>query len=73
MVRVDLAPMRAISVLSLFSLRKWEGNQDLISCRQAQREEGGMVDGGLEETWRQVGRGGWSVKWCQRLLSDRGG
>ena len=50
LVSVDLEPMRAISVLSLLSLRKWEGNQDLISCRQAQRLEGGKVDEGLEET-----------------------
>ena len=50
LVSVDLEPMRAISVLLLLSLRKWEGNQDLISCGQAQREGGGKVDEGLEET-----------------------
>ena len=50
LVSVDFEPMRAISVLLLLSLRKWEENQDLISCRQAQREGGGRADEGLEET-----------------------
>lgn len=49
LVRVDLEPMRTTSVLALFNLRKLEENQDLISCKQAQREEGGKVEVGLEE------------------------
>ena len=44
---VDLEPMRTTSVLSLLSLRKFEVNQDLISCKQVQREVGGRVE---EET-----------------------
>ena len=46
---VDLEPMSTTSVLSLFSLRKFEVNHDLISCKQAQREGGGKVEEGLEE------------------------
>jgi len=49
-VRVDLEPMRTTSVLLLFNLRKFEVNQSLISCKQAQREGGGKVEEGLEET-----------------------
>ena len=45
----NLEPMRTASVLSLLSLRKFEVNQDLISCRQEQREGGGKVEEGLEE------------------------
>ena len=48
--RVDLEPIRTASVLSELSLRKFEENHDLISCKQAQREEGGKVVVGLEET-----------------------
>ena len=49
LVSVDLEPMRTTSVLSLLSLRKFEVNQDLISCKQVQREEGGNVEEGMEE------------------------
>lgn len=42
--------MRTTSVLSLLSLRKLEVNQDLILCKQAQREEGRKAEEGLEET-----------------------
>ena len=45
----DFEPMRSTSVLSLFNLRKLEVSQDLISCRQVQREVGGKVEDGLEE------------------------
>ena len=45
--RVDLVPTRRSSVLSLFSLRKFEVNQDLISERQWVREEGGRKASGL--------------------------
>lgn len=48
--RVDFEPIRTTSVLLLLSLRKFEENQALISCKQAQREEGGKVEVGLEET-----------------------
>ena len=47
--RVDLVPMRRNSVLSLFSLRKLEENQDLSSVTQSVREEGGRVELGLLE------------------------
>lgn len=50
LLSVDLEPMRTTSALLSFNLRKFEVNQDLISCRQAQREEGGKVEEGLEET-----------------------
>ena len=43
----DLVPTRKISVLSLFSFRKLEVNQDLISDRQEVREEGGIIESGL--------------------------
>jgi len=49
-VSVDLETMRTTSVLLLFNLRKFEVNQDLISCKQAQREGFGKVEEGLEET-----------------------
>ena len=42
--RVDLLPMRRNSVLSLFSLRKLEENQDLSLVKQSVREEGGRVE-----------------------------
>ena len=48
-VSVNLEPMRTTSVLSLLSLRKFEVNQNLISCKQVLREEGGKVEDGLEE------------------------
>lgn len=47
--RVDLVPTRRSSVLSLFNLRKFEVNQDLISERQWVREEGGREELGLLE------------------------
>ena len=47
--RVDLVPIRSSSVLSLLSLRKLEGNQDLSSVKQSVREEGGRVELGLLE------------------------
>ena len=43
---VNLEPLRTTEVLSQLSLKKIEVNQDLISCKQAQREEGGKVEGG---------------------------
>ena len=46
---VDWVPIRRISVLSLFNFRKFEVNQDLISDKQAVREEGGSVEFGLLE------------------------
>ena len=46
---VDLEPMRRISVLSLFNLRKLEENQDFMSVRQSARDEGGRVEVGLLE------------------------
>ena len=46
-VKMDLVPMRRTSVLLLFNLRKLEENQDLISCKQSEREEGGRVEVGL--------------------------
>ena len=49
LLRVDLEPMSTTSVLSLFSLRKFEVNHDLISCKHVQREEGGNVEEGSEE------------------------
>ena len=48
--RVDLEPMRTASVLSELNLRKFEESHDLISCKQVQREEGGKVVEGFEET-----------------------
>ena len=45
--RVDLVPIRRISVLSQLSLRKFWENQDLISWRQSEREVGGRVGVGL--------------------------
>ena len=47
--RVDLVPMRRISVLSLFNLRKFAVNQDLISDKQLVREGGGSEEFGLVE------------------------
>ncbi len=46
---VDLEPTKRISVLSLFNFKKLEVNQDLISDKQAMREEGGSVEFGLLE------------------------
>lgn len=46
---VDWVPIKRISVLSLFNFRKFEVNQDLISDKQAVREEGGSVEFGLLE------------------------
>ena len=46
---VDWVPIRRISVLSLFNFRRFEVNQDLISNKQAVREEGGSVEFGLLE------------------------
>ena len=46
---VDWIPIRRISVLSLFNFRKFEVNQDLISDKQAVREEGRSVEFGLLE------------------------
>ena len=43
LVRVDLLPIRRISVLSQLSLRTFWENQDLISWRQSEREVGGRV------------------------------
>ena len=40
---VDWVLIRRISVLSLFNFKKFEVNQDLISDKQAVREEGGSV------------------------------
>lgn len=39
--RVDLVATRRSSVLSLFSLRKFEVNQSLISSKQLVRDKGG--------------------------------
>lgn len=47
--RMDLEPTRRISVLSLFSLRKFEVNQVCNSERQSIREVGGRVELGLVE------------------------
>ena len=47
LVRVDLLPIRRISVLSQLSLRTFWENQDLISWRQSEREVGGRVGVGL--------------------------
>ena len=44
-------PIRRTSVLSLLSLRKLQENQDLISCRQSEREVGGRMEVGLVERW----------------------
>ena len=41
-------PIRRTSVLSLLSLRKLQENQDLISCRQSEREDGGRFGGKVE-------------------------
>lgn len=38
---VDLVPTRRTSVLSQFCLREFAENQDLISVRRSEREEGG--------------------------------
>lgn len=46
---VDLEPMRRNSVLSAFSLRKLEENQEFNSWRQLEREEGGRMELGLLE------------------------
>ena len=46
---VDLEPMRRISVLSMFNLRKLEENQDFMSVRQSARDVGGRVEVGLLE------------------------
>ena len=45
--KVDLVPMRRISVLLLLSLRKLCVNQSFISVRQSVREAGGTEDEGL--------------------------
>ena len=45
LVRVDLLPIRRISVLSQLSLRTFWENQDLISWRQSEREVGGGREG----------------------------
>ena len=45
--KVDLVPIRRISVLSQLSLRRFWENQDQISWRQSEREVGGRVVGGL--------------------------
>ena len=42
-------PIRRNTVLSLFSLRKLEENQDLSLVKQSVREEGGRVELGLLE------------------------
>ena len=47
--RVFLVPMTRSSVLSVFNFKKFELNQDFISCRQVVREEGGRVEFGLLE------------------------
>ena len=41
--RLDLVPIRSISVFSQLSLRKFWENQDLISWRQSEMEVGGRV------------------------------
>ena len=46
---VNLEPIRRISVLSVFNLRKLEDNQDFMSVRQSARDEGGRVEVGLLE------------------------
>ncbi len=46
---VDSERTRRILVLSLFNFKKLEVNQDLISDKQAMREEGGSVEFGLLE------------------------
>ena len=43
----DLVPTRKISILSLFTFRKLEVNQELISDSQEVREEGGIIESGL--------------------------
>lgn len=45
--RVDLVATRRSSVLSLFSLRKFEVNQSLISSKQLVRDKGGSEEVGL--------------------------
>ena len=47
-VRVDFVPMRRTSVLLLLSLRTLEENQDLMSCKQSDREDGGWFGGQVE-------------------------
>ena len=49
LVRVDFVPMRRTSVLLSLSLRKLEENQDLMSCKQPDREDGGRMVVGLED------------------------
>lgn len=47
--KVDFVPTKRISVLSLFSLRKLEVNQDFISVKQEINEGGGSEEFGLQE------------------------
>lgn len=47
--RLDFVPMSRISVLSVFNLRRFIENQDFISSRQSEREEGWRVESGLVE------------------------
>uniref|UniRef100_A0A3Q4HBG5 Secretin receptor n=1 Tax=Neolamprologus brichardi TaxID=32507 RepID=A0A3Q4HBG5_NEOBR len=47
--KIETVPTSKTSVLLLFSLRKLEENQDLISIRQFEREGGGRIELGLEE------------------------
>ena len=45
---MDLVPITRTLVLSLLSLRKLQENQDLISCRQSEMEDGGRCGGHVE-------------------------
>lgn len=47
LLSMDFEEMRTTSGPSLLSLRKLEVNQDLIPCKQAQREDGGEGGGGI--------------------------
>ena len=52
--RLDLVPIRRISVLSSLSLRKLELNQDFYSDKHSVREEGGRVESGQRERYNWV-------------------
>lgn len=45
--RLDLVPIRRISVLSSLNFRKLEPDQDFSSGRHSVREEGGREESGL--------------------------
>lgn len=52
--RLDLVPIRRISVLSSLSFRKLKLNQDFNSDRHSEREEGGREESGLQERYNWV-------------------